>query len=99
MKSDVYSLGVVLLETLTGQQAWEMKRHIHDFSLVKWATPFLTDRMKLNKIMDVRLGQNYPLEAAFACATLALRCVAMDRKDRPSSEEVFQSLEQINTIW
>ncbi|XP_023757430.1 probable LRR receptor-like serine/threonine-protein kinase At1g56130 [Lactuca sativa] len=99
VKSDVYSLGVVLLETLTGQQAWEMKRHIHDFSLVKWATPFLTDRMKLNKIMDVRLGQNYPLEAAFACATLALRCVAMDRKDRPSSEEVFQSLEQINTIW
>ncbi|KAI3709936.1 hypothetical protein L2E82_39706 [Cichorium intybus] len=96
VKSDVYSFGVVLLEALTGQQAWQRHR---DFSgLVKWAIPFLEDKNELKKIMDPHLGQNYPLQGAFECAKLALRCVAKNPKDRPSSEEVLQGLEQIYDV-
>ncbi|CAI9292968.1 unnamed protein product [Lactuca saligna] len=96
VKSDIYSFGVVLLEALTGQQAWQ--RHRYYSGLVKWAIPFLEDKNELKKIMDPRLGKNYPLEDAFKCATLALKCVAKNPKDRPSSEEVLQSLEQIYVV-
>ncbi|KAI3496440.1 hypothetical protein L1887_38803 [Cichorium endivia] len=98
MKIDIYSFGVILLETLTGQQALDSKRPPSQFDLVKWATPFLADRNKLKKIIDPRLEQNYPLERAFECAALALRCLAKDPKDRPSSEEVLWGLEQIYVV-
>ncbi|KAL7592962.1 hypothetical protein Lser_V15G33719 [Lactuca serriola] len=94
-RSDIYSFGVVMLETLTGQRAYDMKRLNHDRYLTKWASPFFADTIKLKKIMDPRLEQNYSLEGAFECAKLAARCVTENPKDRPSSEEVLRGLEQI----
>ncbi|KAL7592587.1 hypothetical protein Lser_V15G33722 [Lactuca serriola] len=95
--SDVYSFGVVLLETLTGKYALNnnIKGYGDEVSLVEWARLLLVDRSELEKIMDPSLQQNYPIEGAFEFATLALRCVSSNRKDRPSSEEVLRSLEQI----
>lgn len=84
-----------MLETLTGQRAYDMKRLNHDRYLTKWACPFFVDTIKLKKIMDPRLEQNYSLEGAFKCAKLAARCVAEGLEDRPSSEEVLRGLEQI----
>lgn len=93
VKSDIYSFGVVLLETLTGHRALEF-----DFGLVKWATSVLADISELKKIIDPYLGQNYPVEGAFECVALALTCVAVDPKYRPSSEEVLMNLERIYVI-
>lgn len=95
--SDVYSFGVVLLETLTGKDAFNnnIKGYGDQVSLVEWARLLLVDRSELKKIMDPSLQQNYPLDGAFELATLALRCVLDNRKDRPSSEELLLSLEQI----
>nr|XP_043629047.1 serine/threonine-protein kinase PBL35-like [Erigeron canadensis] len=94
-KSDIYNFGVVLLETLTGLRVTDRKRPIGEQNLVDWARPILGKREELKKIMDPRLEQNYPIEGAFDWASLALRCAASYPKDRPSSEEVLKSLEQI----
>lgn len=94
MKTDIYGFGVVLLETLTGLRAWDVNRPDEKHNLVYWVSPILA-RREINTIMDSRLKKNYPLEGAFECATLALRCLANRPKDRPSSEEVLHTLEQI----
>nr|XP_043627605.1 leucine-rich repeat receptor-like serine/threonine-protein kinase BAM3 [Erigeron canadensis] len=95
VKSDIYSFGVVLLEALSGLRVIDEKRPTKKKNLVEWARPILEKRKKLKKIMDQRLEQNYPIEGAFDCTSLALRCLASSSKDRPSSKEVLQSLEQI----
>lgn len=88
----------MLLETLTALPAIGSNRPDEQYSLVYWASQILATRRNLTEIMDPRLEQNYPLEGAFECGALALRCVANRPKDRPSSEEVLQSLEQIYTF-
>ncbi|KAJ9551109.1 hypothetical protein OSB04_015154 [Centaurea solstitialis] len=95
VKTDMFGFGVVLLETLTGLRSIDAARPIGRSNLVGWTMPMLKRREELEKIMDPRLEQNYPLEAAFKCAKLVLRCLAYSPKDRPSSEEVLHSLEQI----
>ncbi|GKA86842.1 serine/threonine/dual specificity protein kinase, catalytic domain-containing protein [Tanacetum coccineum] len=94
-KSDIFGFGVVLLEILTALPAIGGNGLSEEYSLVDWAGKILADRRNLKEIMDPRLEQNYPLEGAFACGVLALRCVANEPKDRPSIEEVLQNLEQI----
>ncbi|PWA96512.1 serine/threonine/dual specificity protein kinase, catalytic domain-containing protein [Artemisia annua] len=95
VKSDIYSFGVVLLETITGQPVLDSNRPAERRNLVDWVRPILGRKKRLKTIMDPRLEQNYPLEGAFKCAALALRCLETQPKDRPSSEEVLQSLEEI----
>nr|XP_043629865.1 protein BRASSINOSTEROID INSENSITIVE 1-like [Erigeron canadensis] len=98
MKSDIYGFGVVLLETLTALPAIGSESPDDEqYSLVDWAHQILANRQNLEEIMDPCLEQNYPLDGAFECGQLALRCVSNKAKDRPSSEELLQSLEQIYT--
>ncbi|KAJ9550888.1 hypothetical protein OSB04_014933 [Centaurea solstitialis] len=97
-KSDVYSLGVVLLETLTSRQPINRRLPNEQIYLVDWAIPILEDKGELKKIIDPRLKKNYPEEGVFEYAKLALRCLAEEPKDRPSSEEVLSTLEQIDVV-
>ncbi|GKD01131.1 concanavalin A-like lectin/glucanase [Tanacetum coccineum] len=98
VKSDIYGFGVVMLETLTGLPVIDGNRPHDQHNLVEWASSILVDTRELSEIMDPRLEQNYPEESAFECAKLALRCLENNPKDRPSSEELLQSLEQINAL-
>ncbi|KAI3496458.1 hypothetical protein L1887_38822 [Cichorium endivia] len=98
VKSDIYGFGAVLLETLTGRRAWEIQRPIYQSDSGEWESSILADISELKKIMDPRLEQNYPPEGAFQCIELALSCSAKDPKDRPSSEEVLRSLEEIYAV-
>uniref|UniRef100_A0A5B7C0P8 non-specific serine/threonine protein kinase n=1 Tax=Davidia involucrata TaxID=16924 RepID=A0A5B7C0P8_DAVIN len=98
VKSDVYGFGVVLLEILSGLRVLDLNRPTGEHDLVNWAKPFLPDKRKLKKIMDPNLENQFPSKAAFQAAQLILRCLEPDPKNRPSMEEVLQSLEQINAI-
>ncbi|KAD4585321.1 hypothetical protein E3N88_22922 [Mikania micrantha] len=63
--------------------------------MVYWATRVVSN---IKKIMDPRLEGKYPLHGASEYVALALKCVAGDPKNRPSAEEVLQSLEQIYVL-
>ncbi|KAK8956100.1 putative serine/threonine-protein kinase NAK [Platanthera guangdongensis] len=95
VKSDVYGFGVVLLEMLSGQRALDISRPIGQHSLVDWAKPYLADRKKLARMMDPRLEGQYPLKGALQAAALTLRCIAGEPKNRPSMNEVLETLEEI----
>ncbi|KAI9126433.1 hypothetical protein K1719_002854 [Acacia pycnantha] len=95
-KSDVYSYGVVLLELMTGRRAYDESRGVVEQNLVQWAKPYLSDKRKLLRIMDTKLGGRYPLHAAYMVADLALKCLNDEDKARPSMTEVLATLEQIN---
>ncbi|KAL2322122.1 hypothetical protein Fmac_026501 [Flemingia macrophylla] len=64
-RSDVYSFGVVLLELLTGRRAVENDRpRFSEETLVDWAKPFLSDSIRVLRIMDTRLGGQYSKKGA-----------------------------------
>ncbi|CAL0304019.1 unnamed protein product [Lupinus luteus] len=95
VKSDVYGFGVVLVEMLTAQSALDLNRPSAQRTLTDWVKPYLHDRRKLKSVMDSRLEGKYPSKAAFWIAQLALKCLAPQPKQRPSMNEVLESLERI----
>ncbi|KAM0014443.1 putative transferase [Helianthus debilis subsp. tardiflorus] len=102
MMSDIYGFGVLLIEILTALPAIGENTPDEHYSLVEWASQILANKRNLKDIIDPRLEQNYPLESAFECGALAIKCVANKRNDRPSSKDVLQVLERIyavSLIW
>ncbi|XP_071740557.1 probable serine/threonine-protein kinase PBL11 [Rutidosis leptorrhynchoides] len=99
VKSDIYGFGVVLLEMLTALPAIGNNSPDEQHSLVNWASQILSSRINLTETMDPRLKQNYPIDGAFQCSVLALKCVANKAYDRPTIEQVLQSLEYIYMMY
>ncbi|KAL6567724.1 putative serine/threonine-protein kinase pbl3 [Orobanche gracilis] len=93
-KSDVYSFGVVLLELLSGRRAVDKTKTGVEQNLVDWAKPYMSDKRKLFRIMDIKLEGQYPQKAAFTAATIALQCLSHEAKVRPRMAEVLATLEQ-----
>ncbi|KAJ0718352.1 putative transferase, protein kinase RLK-Pelle-CrRLK1L-1 family [Helianthus annuus] len=96
---DVYGFGVVMLEIITGLRALDPNRHAMKRNLVEWARPFLlSNKKRIQRVMDPRLEQNYPSKAACKAAKLILTCLEHLPENRPSMEEVVSHLEGINAI-
>eukprot|EP00897_Mesotaenium_endlicherianum_P006253 jgi/Mesen1/5656/ME000286S04872 len=96
-KSDVYAFGVVLLELISGRRAVDMDKPWEERSLVFWAKQFLADRRKLHKLVDPRLGKDYPLKAAQKLAVSA-HCCLLDAKSRPSMKDMVQTLKAVQEL-
>ncbi|CAL9078367.1 unnamed protein product [Musa textilis] len=94
-KSDVYSFGVVLVELLTGQRAIDKSRPSEEHNLVEWAKPHLASNRRVIRIMDSRLQGRYSVAGAQKTAGLALQCLSMQAKRRPSMDQVVIALEQL----
>ncbi|WOL04739.1 putative serine/threonine-protein kinase NAK [Canna indica] len=94
-RSDVYSFGVVLLEMLTGRRAIDKNRPAGEHSLVEWAKPFLTSKRRIISILDPRLERQYSLAEAQKAAVLALQCLSLEAKHRPTMDQVVIALEQL----
>uniref|UniRef100_A0A0E0BA99 non-specific serine/threonine protein kinase n=1 Tax=Oryza glumipatula TaxID=40148 RepID=A0A0E0BA99_9ORYZ len=95
VKADVYSFGVVLLELLTGRRALDKSKPASEQNLVDWTRPYLGDKRRLYRIMDMKLGGQYPKKGAHAIATIALQCIRSEAKMRPQMSEVLEKLQQL----
>ncbi|XP_010453186.1 PREDICTED: putative inactive serine/threonine-protein kinase At5g11400 isoform X2 [Camelina sativa] len=93
MKSDVYTFGVILFEILTGLKASDGKKNENLQSLHVWTKPFLSDQ-----IIDPRLGNDYPVNAATQMGKLIKRCIKLDTSKRPSMQQVLDRLSDIAEI-
>ncbi|KAH6756340.1 protein kinase 2B [Perilla frutescens var. hirtella] len=94
-KSDVYSFGVVLLELLSGRRAVDKTKVGVEQNLVDWARPYMNDKRKLFRIMDIKLEGQYPQKAAFTAATIAVQCLSHEAKQRPRMADVLVKLEEL----
>ncbi|KAG9134927.1 hypothetical protein Leryth_001183 [Lithospermum erythrorhizon] len=94
VKSDVYAFGVVMVEMLTGLRALDTNRPSLQHQLVDWIKPQLSEKQKLKRVMDWRLEGRYPSKAAFQIAQLALQCIEIEPRIRPSMKEVMETIEQ-----
>ncbi|CAI7839191.1 unnamed protein product, partial [Closterium sp. NIES-53] len=81
--SDAYSLGIVLLEIITGRRAIEMDPPPdEDNNLVVWALPKLTS-MQVEAIVDPCLRGRYDRASLWRTAAAAIMCLREDPAFRP----------------
>ncbi|XP_009618100.1 putative serine/threonine-protein kinase-like protein CCR3 [Nicotiana tomentosiformis] len=97
-KSDVYGLGVVLLELLTGKRAIfksEEENGGAPMSVVDFAVPAIMAG-ELTKILDNRVGTPEPneVESVELVAYTAMHCVHLEGKDRPTMSDIVSNLER-----
>ncbi|KAK9946245.1 hypothetical protein M0R45_011719 [Rubus argutus] len=71
-KSDIYSLGIVLLQIITAKPAMALSHHVRR-SIEKGTFSEMLDPTVLD----------WPVEEALAFANLALKCTELRKKDRP----------------
>ncbi|THU74521.1 hypothetical protein C4D60_Mb04t34240 [Musa balbisiana] len=89
-KSDVYSFGVLLLELLTGAEAFDAER---ERRLTAELGPVLRDLDgRAAEVVDARLSGVYDAGEAKAAAVVAAMCVRDNPSLRPSMAEVVMLL-------
>ncbi|XP_062084238.1 wall-associated receptor kinase-like 22 [Humulus lupulus] len=90
-KSDVYSFGVTLVELLTGETPYSFAKD-KDKNLV---STFLSLRNEnsLSQILDPQVTKDAPKKDVEAMAELAMRCLRLSGKKRPTMKQVSMELE------
>ncbi|KAK7246778.1 hypothetical protein RIF29_41648 [Crotalaria pallida] len=93
-KTDVFGYGVMLLELITGQRAFDLARLANDddVMLLDWVKGLLKDK-KLETLVDADLQGNYDDEEVEQLIQVALLCTQGSPMERPKMSEVVRMLE------
>ncbi|XP_042509908.1 salt tolerance receptor-like cytoplasmic kinase 1 [Macadamia integrifolia] len=95
-KNDVYSYGVIILELLTGLEAFCSEK---EQLLISIANPVLQDPNKVLEMIDTHLGGHFYAEEAIAMANIAALCLHKDSTQRPSMSDIVYTIkEKIQSI-
>lgn len=94
-KSDVYSFGVVLLELLTRQKA--IRTTNEDRSLIYWFQSHM-ENSRLLDIIDPQILHEGSTKEFLTIANLAVQCLNLDGKKRPTMKEVQRSIEMVKSL-
>lgn len=96
-KSDVYGLGVVVLEILTGKRAVFKEEGLAPMSVVEYSVPNIRAgqlRSILDKRVEIIEMNEAEAEAVELVALTALRCVNLEGVERPTVTEIVANLER-----
>lgn len=95
-KNDVYSFGVLVLELITGIEAFcEERQRL----LTSIAGPILMDATKVKEMVDSRLAGDFDAEEAIAMASIAALCLRDQPSLRPSMAEILRTMrEKISSV-
>ncbi|XP_050126538.1 uncharacterized protein LOC126603661 isoform X3 [Malus sylvestris] len=93
-KTDVFGYGVMLLELITGQRAFDLARLAtnDDVMLLDWVKGLLKDQ-RLERLVDADLNGNYIDDQVEQLIQVALLCTQGSPGERPKMSEVVQMLE------
>ncbi|KAM0062669.1 putative protein kinase RLK-Pelle-RLCK-XIII family [Helianthus debilis subsp. tardiflorus] len=91
-KNDIYSYGVVLLELITGREAFSMER---GEKLADVIGPVVSGVVGVEEVVDPRLrhgGGGFDLEEVKAMVLVAGKCIGCSPMVRPCASEIVASL-------
>ncbi|XP_062222976.1 LRR receptor kinase SERK2-like [Phragmites australis] len=93
-KTDVFGYGIMLLELITGQRAFDLARLANDddVMLLDWVKGLLKEK-KVEMLVDPDLQNNYQETEVENLIQVALLCTQGSPLDRPKMSEVVRMLE------
>lgn len=78
VKSDIYSLGVILLQIVTAKPPMGLSHHVAE----------AIEKDKFSEMLDPAV-ENWPVEEALSLAKLGLKCCELRKRDRPDLNTVI----------
>ncbi|KAL5989689.1 hypothetical protein ACLOJK_010582 [Asimina triloba] len=91
-ESNVYSFGILMLETISGRHHSETEG-----SIIDWAMEYLSDRRNISYLVDPSLKEFKSNELDAICEVI-LQCVNEDPMQRPTMKEVVAKLKEATGV-
>ncbi|XP_049391285.1 probable serine/threonine-protein kinase PBL21 [Solanum stenotomum] len=95
LKSDIYSLGVVLLELITGRKAYDNSKEAGEQNLVVWSRPFLKDRRKFVHMVDPLLNGQFSVRSLHHAVAITAMCIQEQASFRPIISDIVVALDYL----